>query len=374
MRPDSAGMRLRLHLARTVDHDVWRSAREAIPEHRAVVVEVRARGESGWGEAPEFMTSVYSSRLATLIERLRGVESILYSCDPERPELTWARLAPLLTDCPFALGALDVACHDLAARLAGVPLYERLGCPDPTGRRSAYSIGLDEPEAMVAKLPESSDWHMYKVKLGKAGDLDVLRLLRKRTDAPFWLDGNAGWARQDLEAVLGELPSLGVAAIEQPFPVGDRQAQLRAREVSPVPIFADESVTNREEFERHAGDFDGVNVKILKAGGITPSLEILRACRERGVSTMLGCLPESSIGASAAAHLSGMVDHVDVDTIALLATDTGTGIRLDGSGRIGLPDLPGTGFVPDAASEAWVVDPESVVGPVGAGLLGGVTG
>lgn len=357
MRPGSGGIELRLHLARTVDRDVWRSAREAIPEHRAVVVEVRARGESGWGEAPEFMASVYSSHIATLLRRLREVEPVLRSCDPDRPELTWSALFPVLSDCPFALGAIDVACHDLAARLSGAPLYERLGLPTPEGRPSTYSIGLDEPETMVAKLRGFAGWHMYKVKLGSPRDLDVLRMLREETTAPFWLDGNAGWALEDLEAVFGELSALGVTAIEQPFAVGERRAQLRARELSPVPIFADESVTDREEFERNAGDFDGVNVKILKAGGITPALEILRSCRERGLPSMIGCLPESSIGASAAAHLSGLADHADVDTIALLATDTGTGARLDEAGRIRLPDLPGTGFVPDPTSEAWDVGP-----------------
>lgn len=374
LSPEPDGVRMHLYPARTVDHDVWRSAREAIPEHRAIVVEVCAHGESGWGEAPEFMASVYSSNIVTLVERLRGAEEVLRSCDPARPERTWARLAPLLADCPFALGAIDVACHDLAARLSGVPLHERLGCPDPTGRRSAYSIGLDEPETMAAKLSGASGWHMYKVKLGNAGDLDVLHLLRKRTDAPFWLDGNAGWTSRELEAVLGELPSLGVTAIEQPFAVGDREAQIRARELSPVPIFADESVTNRKELERNAEHFDGVNVKILKAGGITPAMEIFRDCRERGISTMLGCLPESSIGASAAAHLSGMADYVDVDTIALLATDTGTGVRLDESGRIGVPDRPGTGFVPDPLSEAWAVDQAFEDELAGSAGMGGATG
>jgi L-Ala-D/L-Glu epimerase len=102
--------------------------------------------------------------------------------------------------------------------------------------------------------------------------------------------------------------------------------------------------------------FDGVNVKVLKAGGLTPALGMLRRAHELGLRTMLGCLPESSAGASAAAHIAAAADHVDLDTVALLATDTGTGVTLDARGRIELRPRPGTGFEPDFASSAWTAD------------------
>jgi L-Ala-D/L-Glu epimerase len=350
-------MLLRLHEVRLVDEEVWRSAREAIPEHRAVLVELSAGGVSGWGEASAFMTDTYASDVDTVVRRLRAVRPVLAGLDPATPVENWRRLRPLLTGCPFALGALDVAGHDLAARLAGLPLYARLGLPDPTGLPSCYSIGLAEPDVMVGKLDRARGWHLYKIKLARPGDLDVLRALRDRTDAPFWLDGNACWRPEELFPILDALGELGVVALEQPFPVGHTRAQRLARRRSPVPIFADESVTVPEQVAPAAALFDGINVKVLKAGGLTPALRMLRAARRLGLATMLGCLPESTAGAGAAAHLAGLADHVDLDTVALLATDTGTGFTLDGRGRIVLPPATGTGFVPTWDSPAWVRTP-----------------
>jgi L-alanine-DL-glutamate epimerase-like enolase superfamily enzyme len=348
-------MRLRPHLVRLVDQDIWRCAREAIPEHRALLVELTVDGVSGWGEAPAFMVDVYASHLATVLRRLRAVEPLLARLDPTDPYGNWHRLRPVLADCPFALGALDVAGHDLAARLAGKPLYAQLSLPDPTGRASSYSIGLDEPEVMVSKLDKAAGWAYYKVKLARPSDLDLLRRLREHTDAPFWLDGNACWRPEDLLPILDRLPDFGVVALEQPFPVAAHEATLRARRRSPVPIFADESVTTPDQVTPAAARFDGINVKVLKAGGITPALDMLRTGRELGLATMLGCLPESTAGAGAAAHLAGLADHVDLDTVALLATDTGTGFTLDARGRVGLADRPGTGFRPTPDSAVWLI-------------------
>jgi L-alanine-DL-glutamate epimerase-like enolase superfamily enzyme len=348
---------LRLHPVRMVDHDVWRCAREEIPEHRAVLVELTADGHSGWGEASAFMTAVYHSEIDTVTARLLGARDALRDADPGDPADTYRRLAPLLAGCPFALAAADVAAHDLAARLAGRRLCDHLGLPEPDGAVSSYSIGLATPQEMVAKLRAAPDWPMYKVKLRHAGDLDVLRALREHTPAPFWVDGNACWDPDDLAAVLPRLPGLGVIAVEQPFAVTAADAHRAARRASPVPIVADESVTVPADLDRLAGQFDGVNIKVLKAGGLTPALAMLRRCHQDGLSTMLGCLPESSAGASAAAHLAGLADRVDLDTVALLATDTGAGATLDRYGRLGVPARPGTGFVPDRTTSAWTADP-----------------
>lgn len=348
-------MLLRLRVARLVDLEVWRSARESIPEHRAVIVELSADGASGWGEAPAFMTGVYASDLATVIQRLRGVEPMLQTLDPRTPADNWQLLRPSLRDCPFALAALDVAGHDLAARLAGRPLYEQLGLPSPVGIGSSYSIGLDEPELMTAKLRRNGGWSMYKVKLARPGDLDVLRRLRELTDAPFWLDGNACWQPSEMRAILPQLAELGVVALEQPFPVAAGAATAQLRRHSSIPIIADESVRGPADLARTAGQFDGINVKVVKAGGITPALELLEQAGQRGLTTMLGCLPESTLGAGAAAHLAALAGHVDLDTVALLATDLGVGFQLDERGRIQLPEADGTGFCPQWQNPGWAI-------------------
>ncbi|MEU3920213.1 dipeptide epimerase [Streptomyces sp. NPDC029004] len=350
-------MKLDVHEIRLTDHDVWRSAREAIPEQPGLLIELTAAGVSGFGEASAFMTDRYNSALAAMHDDLRRVAGTLHALPADDPEGNWAVLAQLLAGSPFTLAALDIAAHDLAARLASVPLWRHLGGVAPGALHSSYSIGLDEPAIMVRKLLERPGWHAYKVKLAAPGDLHILKALRDHTDAPFYVDGNCGWDLPGTLAALDAMAGLGVELLEQPFPRENWDEARTLKEASPIPVFADESITGPDDLDACADAFDGVNLKLMKAGGITPVLRMLRRARAAGLVTMLGCMPESSAGVSATAHLGPYVDHLDTDSIALLAVDTGAGVLLDDHGRITLPDAPGTGFVPDFTGPAFTVRP-----------------
>lgn len=348
-------MRLDVHEIRLTDHDIWRSAREAIPEQPALLIELSASGTSGFGEASAFMTDHYNSDLGSMHDDLRRVAGTLRSLPADDPEGNWNVLAPALAGSPFVLAGVDIAAHDLAARLAGVPLWRHLGGEPPSDLRSSYSIGLDVPDVMIRKLRERPGWTAYKIKLAHPGDLRVLQELREHTSAPFYVDGNGGWELPDTLAAIGRMAELGVALLEQPFPRENWDAARALKRNSVIPVIADESITGPEDLDACALAFDGVNLKPMKAGGITPTLRMLRWARARGLCTMLGCMPESSAGVSATAHLGTYADYVDTDSIALLSVDTGTGIRLDNQGRISIPDTPGSGFVPDWASPAFSV-------------------
>lgn len=350
-------MKLDVHEIRLTDHDIWRSAREAIPEQPGLLIELTAAGVSGFGEASAFMTGRYNSALAAMHDDLRRVAGTLRTLPADDPEGSWAVLAPLLAGSPFTLAALDVAAHDLAARLAGIPLWKHLGADAPGALHSSYSIGLDEPAVMVRKLLERPGWPAYKVKLAAPGDLHILRALRDHTDAPFYVDGNCGWNLPGTLAALDAMAALGVELLEQPFPREHWDDARTLKEASPIPVFADESITGPDDLDACTDAFDGVNLKLMKAGGITPALRMVRRARAAGLGTMLGCMPESSAGVSATVHLGPYVDHLDADSIALLAVDTGVGVLLDDHGRITLPDAPGTGFVPDFTSPAFTVRP-----------------
>ncbi|MET3985343.1 dipeptide epimerase [Streptomyces sp. PvR034] len=350
-------MRLSVHEIRLTDHDVWRSAREAIPVQPGLLVELSAGGRSGFGEASAFMTDRYNSSLAAMHDDLRRVAATVRALPADDPEGSWAVLAPLLAGSPFLLAALDVAAHDLAARLAGVPLWRHLGGEEPGTLHSSYSIGLDEPDVMVRKLRDQPGWPAYKVKLAAPGDLHVLRALREHTDAPFFVDGNCGWDLAATLHALEDMRALGVELLEQPFPRERWEDAVALKAASPIPVYADESITGPDDLDACVRAFHGVNLKLMKAGGITPALRMLRRARAAGLGTMLGCMPESSAGVSATAHLGPYVDHLDADSIALLAVDTGVGVLLDDRGRITLPQAPGTGFVPDFAGPAFTVRP-----------------
>jgi L-Ala-D/L-Glu epimerase len=122
-------------------------------------------------------------------------------------------------------------------------------------------------------------------------------------------------------------------------------------------VIADESITSPADLDACTEAFHGINVKPMKAGGITPSLMLLRAARERGLITMLGCMPESAAGVSGTAHLGALADHLDVDAVDLLAVNTGHGLTLDDRGEITVPDRPGSGYIPDPAALGWRVRP-----------------
>ncbi|MGK5733244.1 GNAT family N-acetyltransferase [Streptomyces sp. URMC 124] len=348
-------MKVTAHEAELTQRHVWRSAREAIPVTRTVIVEVEQDGVSGYGEASCFMTDHYNSGPDRIHADLRRIAPLLATLHPGDPAAVWRRLADALPGSPFVLAALDTAVNDLRARLLGIPLWESLGLDRPQGLRSSFSIGLDTPETMVRKLLERPGWRAYKVKLADPGDLSILRELRGRTDAPFSIDGNCGWELSRLVPVLPELQSLGVELIEQPFPRAAWDDARALKELSPIPVIADESITSPADLDACTEAFHGINVKPMKSGGITPALALLRAARERGLITMLGCMPESAAGVSATAHLGGLADHLDVDVVDLLAVDTGQGLALDETGRVTLPDRPGSGYLPDPAAHGWYV-------------------
>ncbi|WP_405650569.1 GNAT family N-acetyltransferase [Streptomyces sp. RK9] len=352
-------MRVTAHEASLTQRHLWRSAREAIPITRTVIVEAEQDGVSGYGEASCFMTDHYNSGLERMHADLRRTAPLLTTLDVCGPDgdadSVWQRLATELPDSPFVLAALDSALHDLRARLLDVPLWKSLGLDRPRNLRSSYSIGLDTPEAMAGKLRERPGWCAYKVKLADPGDLGILRELRRRTDAPFLIDGNCGWDTDRLVPALPHLHDLGVRLIEQPYPRAAWDDARSLKEISPIPVIADESITSPADLDACADAFHGINVKPMKAGGLTPALAILQAARERGLITMLGCMPESAAGVSATAHLGGLVDHLDVDVVDLLAVDTGHGLSLDATGHVALPDRPGSGYLPDATAHGWYV-------------------
>jgi L-Ala-D/L-Glu epimerase len=336
---------------------LWRSAREAIPVQRALIVEVKHDGVSGFGEASAFMTDHYNSGLDRMHADLRRLAPDLRELAPDDPFAVWKTLAAQLPRSPFLLAALDTAVHDLRARLLGVPLWQALGLTAPAGARSSFSIGLDDTEVMVVKLRERLGWSAYKVKLADPRDLSVLAELRRHTDAPFYVDGNCGWDLAGTLAALDGMRDMGVALIEQPFPRSAwRDAQV-LKEASPMPVLADESITSIADLDACTTAFHGINVKPMKAGGTTPALELLRAARERGLITMLGCMPESSAGLTATAHLAPLADHLDVDSVVLNAVDTGHGLSVDEAGRVTLPDRPGSGYLPDPHERGWRVRP-----------------
>ncbi len=259
------------------------------------------------------------------------------------PESLWQSLAANLASNRFALCALDTAAHDLWGKLSGSPVWRLWGLmPTQALPPTDYTIGLDAPEVMVAKLREFPDWPVYKIKLGCDRDLEIVAALRKHTTAVFRVDANCAWTYEETLEKAPRLRDLGVELIEQPL-APDRWGQMRELyRRSPLPLIADESCQTEADVERCLESFHGINVKLVKCGGLTPARGMLLRAKQLGLRTMVGCMTETTVGISAAAQLLPLVDYADLDGALLLAEDIATGVTID-RGRVILPSVAGCG-------------------------------
>ena len=170
---------------------------------------------------------------------------------------------------------------------------------------------------MVAKLKEMPGFPVYKVKLGTKNDIEIIRALRKATDAAFRIDANCAWTAEETIEKSHALKELGVEFIEQPMVRENWKEMEKVYRESALPIIADESSQTEEDVARCAGLFHGINVKLPKCGGLTPGKRMLEDARRRGMKTMVGCFTESSVGISATAQVLPLLDYADLDGILL---------------------------------------------------------
>jgi len=313
---------------------------------RTVVAEVIAEGQSGFGEAGE--NSYYGVTIPKLVKGLEGMARWLENQRLGPPEELWPELARVLNGDTFALCALDCALHDLWGKVRGQPVWKRWGLNLEHLPPSDYTIGIDTPEVMLAKLRAMPDWPVYKIKLGTPYDLEIVRLLRAETDAVFRVDANGAWSAEEAARKIEVLATLGVELVEQPLPPEDWEGAAWLFSRTPLPLFADESCRTEEDLPKCEGCFHGVNIKLVKCGGLTPARQLVQEARRRGLKVMVGCMTESTIGISAAAQLLPLVDVADLDGAVLLAEDLAEGVRVE-KGRVLFPDRPGCGIVPSFA-------------------------
>jgi L-Ala-D/L-Glu epimerase len=304
-----------------------------------VVVELEDGGVSGYGEAAA--TSYYGLTQKGMMEILENLRPIVESTPLNSPEQYWERMYVHLKRHPFELCALDMAANDLFARQQGMPLYQLWGLDADNLPMTNYTIGIANTEEMVAKIKEMP-WPLYKIKLGTDHDLEIVRELRRHTDAVFRVDANTGWTAEQTVALAPELKDLGVEFIEQPLKAGDWEGMKFVYERCALPVIADESCQQEADVEQCYGYFHGVNVKLTKCGGLTPARRMIEKARSLGMKVMVGCMTESSVGISAIAHLLPLLDYVDMDGALLLKEDIATGVCID-NGKVFFPRENGTG-------------------------------
>ena len=325
-----------LHLSHTFT--ISHSKRDS---QQTLVVELTDGTHSGFGEAAA--TAYYGISVEGMMEALQRVKPLLVSSAELKPEEFWEKCAPLLQDNRFALCALDIAMHDLYGRKKELPLYKLWGLDISQAPLTNYTIGIDTPEKMAQKILEFP-WPLYKIKLGTTEDVEIIRELRRHTNAIFRVDANGAWSVAETLANAKAFQALGVEFIEQPLPAGDLDGMKHLYTASPLPLIADESCILEEDVAKCKGHFHGINIKLPKCGGLTPALRMIREGRELGLKVMVGCMTESSVGISAIAQLLPLLDYVDMDGALLLKEDVAEGVEIR-DGKVYFPERNGTGVV-----------------------------
>jgi L-alanine-DL-glutamate epimerase-like enolase superfamily enzyme len=315
---------------------ISRTSRDA---RRTLIVELEHRGYTGLGEATE--DAYYGVTVEGMQERLESVRPLIETYAFDDPESFWDYLHPKLVNERFLHCALDIAANDLYGKILGLPLYRVWGLEAKDLPITNFTIGLDHLDIMKQKLLEQP-WPLYKIKLGTKNDLEIVRALRQLTDSPFRIDANTAWEADETIGNSFVLKDLGVEFIEQPLPHDSWNSMKKVKSASALPIVADEACRTEEDVERCVDVFHGINVKLAKAGGLTPARRMLLKARGLGLKVMAGCMTESSVGIAAVGQLLPYLDYVDMDGALLLKRDIATGPAIE-YGKIVLPELPGTG-------------------------------
>ncbi len=301
-------------------------ARDSYDAQPTLIVELKDDQFSGFGEATS--KAYYGISIQNMIDDIRAIEFMIASLDNLLPEDFWMELYPYFKKNMFALCALDMAYTDLYTRKKGMKLYDYWNLNIAHNPLTNYTIGIASIPEMVARLKEMP-WPIYKIKLGTKDDLKIVRELRKHTDAIFRVDANCGWSVDETIANAKELKELDVEFIEQPLKADDWEGHKRVFSKSVLPIIADESCQVEQDVLKCHDHFHGINVKLVKCGGLTSAKRMLEKAKKLKMKTMVGCMTESTIGISAIAHLLPLLDYVDMDGALLLTNDIANGVTID---------------------------------------------
>ncbi len=317
-------------------------ARGGNSEYRTVLVKITdGDGNEGWGEAAA--TRFYGETLDTVMATLPVYASQLGD-DPMQLEAIEARMEAAIGRNAAARVAISTALHDLVAKRAGVPLCRWWGLDPAAAPMSTFTIGIDTPDMVRSKVLEAEQYPILKIKLGSDRDLELLTAIRSATDRELRVDANCGWTASEAVGKLAMLAEFGVTVLEQPVAPHDLEGLARVRAHAKIPVIADESCVTSRDIPGLVGKVDGINIKLAKCGSLREAIRMIAIARAHGLMVMVGCMIESSVGITAAAHFTPLVDIVDLDGAALLSDDPFVGATIDG-GKVRLPELPGLGVV-----------------------------
>ena len=242
-----------------------------------------------------------------------------------------------------AKASVDIALHDLIGKLVNEPFYRLFGLNPAKAPLTSFTIGLDSPEIIRQKVTEAEPYKILKVKLGRDNDREMVEVIRSITDKPLCVDVNQGWKDRTMALdMAGWLKEKGIVFLEQPMPKEMQDDIAWLTERSPLPVIGDEAIQNVKDIMDNKNIYSGINIKLMKCGGINAAMKMINVARALGMKVMIGCMTETSCAVTAAAQLAPLVDWCDLDGNLLIANDPFDGLKIV-DGRVTLPGRPGTG-------------------------------
>ncbi|MBX7244357.1 MAG: dipeptide epimerase [Candidatus Sumerlaeaceae bacterium] len=320
--------------------DPFGIARETRTTNKVVLVDV----DGGIGESSP--TKFYGESADSVEQTLRQIEPLLEMGDLDYIENIDAAMESLVKGNQSAKAAVDIALHDRLAKKLGVPLYKLFGRDPNCEMVSSFTIGIDTLDVMMQKVEKSKQYDILKIKLGKdyEHDLAVMKEIRKAVgDKTVRVDMNGGYTLETARVACRAMADLGVEYVEQPLYKGSHAELRELHKDAPLSILVDEDSMVAADLPKLVGAVDGINIKLMKSAGIAEARRMIAIARAFDMKIMIGCMIETSVAITAAAHLAPFADYLDLDGSLLTSNDPFTGAIFEPNGRFTIPNAPGLG-------------------------------
>ncbi len=341
-KKSSAGLKLSFRPYELQLRHVFTVAANSRTTTPGILTTIEYDGVTGFGEAS--MPPYLGESLKSVTEFLSKVNLGQFT-DPFLMEDILDYVEGIMPGNHAAKASVDIALHDLTGKLMEQPWFRLWGLNPLKTPNSSFTIGIDTAEVVKQKTLEAKAFKILKVKLGRDNDKEMIETVRSVTDVPLYADVNQGWKdKQKALEMVQWLSGRGVQFVEQPLPKEqvDDIAWLTAR--SPLPIMADEALQTVQDLLSMKGIYSGINVKLMKCGGMNAAYKMITMARQMGMKILVGCMTETSCAVTAAAQLSPLADWADLDGNLLISNDIYEGMTIV-DGKVTLPDRPGIGIV-----------------------------
>ncbi len=307
-----------------------------------VFVHIEHAGYSGYGEASP--DGYYGESPETVLSCIAMFAGNIGD-DPFVLEEITEKMDKIIQLNPSAKAAVEMALYDILGKMLNVPLYKLLGLNPARATSTSFTLGIDSPTNMAKKALLARDYPILKVKLGTKHDIDIIKAIRDVSTAAIRVDVNTAWTPKEAIRNIQAMAPYSIEFVEQPIAAHDYAGLKLIRENVSLPILADESCVTVVDIPRLVGCVDGIVIKLMKCGGIRHALKMIHVARAHNLQIMLGCMIESSVAITAAAHLTPLVDYADLDGNLLISDDPYVGVTVD-KGKLVLPAGPGLGVAP----------------------------